>query len=143
MEPQTAADERHMREALLEGAKGLGTTSPNPPVGAVVVRDGETIGRGWHERAGEAHAERYALGDAARRHGSDVARGATLYVTLEPCSTHGRTAPCTEAILAAGIRRVVVATTDPNPVHAGGGLDLLRKAGVEATTGVMEEEGPE
>jgi len=141
MDPDTATDERLMREALLEGAKGLGTTSPNPPVGAVVVRDGETIGRGWHERAGEPHAERFALGDAERRHGPRAAHGATLYVTLEPCSTRGRTSPCTEAILTAGIRRVVVSAIDPNPAHAGAGLELLRKAGVEVTTGVLEAQG--
>lgn len=136
-------DERHMREALAEGAKGLGTTSPNPPVGAVVVRDGEVIGRGWHERAGEPHAERYALGDAERRHGPEAIRGATLYVTLEPCSTHGRTPPCTDAILASGIARVVVSATDPNPAHAGAGFDLLRSAGIGVTVGVLEDEGRE
>jgi diaminohydroxyphosphoribosylaminopyrimidine deaminase/5-amino-6-(5-phosphoribosylamino)uracil reductase len=134
-------DERHMREALAAGAQGLGTTSPNPPVGALIVRDGEILGRGWHERAGGPHAERHALADAERRHGPGSARGATLYVTLEPCSTHGRTPPCTEAILGAGIGRVVVSATDPNPVHAGAGLDLLRAAGVEVTTGVLEDEG--
>ncbi len=143
MASDDSEDERHMREALAEGAKGLGTTSPNPPVGAVVVRDGEVIGRGWHERAGEPHAERHALGDAGRRHGPDAIRGATLYVTLEPCSTHGRTPPCTDAILGSGLARVVVSATDPNPVHAGVGLDLLRKAGVEVTTGVLEDEGRE
>lgn len=134
-------DERFMHEALAEGPKGLGTTSPNPPVGAVVVRDGEVIGRGWHERAGEAHAERRAFADAIKHHGVGAARGATLYVTLEPCSTHGRTPPCTDAILEAGIARVVVSATDPNPAHAGAGLDLLRAAGVEVTTGVLEKEG--
>ncbi len=134
-------DERHMREALAAGAQGLGTTSPNPPVGAVIVRDGEIIGRGWHERAGEPHAERHALGDVERRHGPGAAHGATLYVTLEPCSTHGRTPPCTDAILSSGIQRVVVSATDPNPAHAGAGLDLLRKAGIEVVTGVLEDEG--
>lgn len=132
-----------MREALEAGAKGLGTTSPNPAVGAVVARDGEILGRGWHERAGEAHAEPRALADAARRHGPEALRGATLYVTLEPCSTHGRTPPCTKAILEAGIARVVVAATDPNPAHAGRGLDLLRTSGVEVLNGVLEEEGRE
>jgi len=139
----TAADEQWMRLALAEGARGLGTTSPNPPVGAVIVRDGEVLGSGWHERAGEPHAERYALGDAERRHGPESARGATLYVSLEPCSTHGRTPPCTEAILAAGIRRVVVSTTDPNPAHAGAGLEFLRKSGVEVSCGILEREGRE
>ena len=141
MSDPTSDDEHHMREALAAGAKGLGTTSPNPPVGAVVVRDGELIGHGWHERAGEAHAERRALADVVARHGAGAARGATLYVTLEPCSTHGRTPPCTDAILEAGISRVVVSATDPNPAHAGAGLDLLRAAGVEVSTGVLEKEG--
>lgn len=137
------SDEFWMREALAEGAKGLGMTSPNPPVGAILVRDGEAIGRGWHERAGEAHAEPRALADAVRHHGPDAARGATLYVTLEPCSTHGRTPPCTGAILEAGISRVVVSATDPNPAHAGAGLELLRAAGVEIAHGILEREGRE
>ena len=97
-------------------------------VGAVLVRGGKVIGEGWHRRAGGPHAEVAALRDAAR-HGARV-RGATLYVTLEPCCTHGRTPPCTEAIIAAGIRRVVAAAADPNPLHAGRGLELLREAGV-------------
>ena len=132
-----------MREALTEGAKGLGLTSPNPPVGAIIVRDGETIGRGWHERAGSPHAEVLALGDAAGQFGPDAARGAALYVTLEPCSTHGRTPPCTGAILEAGLKRVIIGTADPNPLHAGKGLDLLREAGVDVTSGVAEKEARE
>lgn len=143
MTSQRPDDETHMREALALGARGLGTTSPNPPVGAVVVRDGRILGRGWHERAGEAHAERRALAEAERDHGGPALRGATLYVTLEPCSTQGRTPPCTEAILAAGLRRVVVSAVDPNPVHAGAGLGLLRRAGLEVTDGVLEREGNE
>lgn len=107
-------------------------------VGAVLVRRGEIIGRGWHRRAGEPHAEIEALHDAARRGHS--ARGATLYVSLEPCCTHGRTPPCTEAILAAGIKRVVVAAIDPNPRHAGRGFKLLRRAGIKVVTGVLAEE---
>jgi len=141
MEGTHSEDERFMREALAEGAKGLGKTSPNPPVGAIVVRGGEVIGRGWHERAGEAHAERNALAEVVRLHGATAARGATLYVTLEPCSSHGRTPPCTEAILASGVTRVVVSATDPNPAHAGAGLDLLEATGVEVTRGVLETEG--
>ena len=117
-----------LRRALQLARRGLGRTSPNPCVGAVLVRGGKVIGEGWHRRAGLPHAEVEALRDAARR--GERGRGATLYVTLEPCCTHGRTPPCTEAILAAGIRRVVVATTDPNPQHAGKGLKILRKAGV-------------
>jgi len=143
MDTVKPADEGYLREALNEGRKGLGATSPNPPVGAVVVRDGEIIGRGWHEQAGGPHAEILALGDAARQHGPGAAQGATLYVTLEPCSTQGRTPACTGAILAAGIKRVVVGTTDPNPLHAGKGLDLLRAAGIEVSDGVLESESCE
>ncbi|MDW8308618.1 MAG: bifunctional diaminohydroxyphosphoribosylaminopyrimidine deaminase/5-amino-6-(5-phosphoribosylamino)uracil reductase RibD [Verrucomicrobiales bacterium] len=127
-----------MRRALRLARRGLGCTSPNPTVGALLVQRGRIIGRGWHRRAGQPHAEIEALRDAARR-GHD-ARGATLYLTLEPCSTHGRTPPCTDAILAAGIRRVVAGATDPNPRHAGRGFALLRRAGVEVIEGVLAEE---
>jgi len=130
-----------MRLALRLAARGLGHTSPNPMVGAVLWKSGEVIGRGWHRRAGEPHAEIEALHDAARRGHSP--RGATLYVTLEPCCTHGRTPPCTDAIIAAGIRRVIVATTDPNPKHAGRGFKLLRRAGIEAVHGPLAEEAAE
>lgn len=143
MDTVTPADEGYLREALEEGRKGLGTTSPNPPVGAVIVRDGRILGRGWHRQAGGPHAEVAALADSARHHGSEAARGATLYVTLEPCSTQGRTPACTGAILAAGLARVVVGTMDPNPLHAGKGLDLLRAAGIEVTCGVLEKESRE
>ncbi len=136
-------DERFMREALAEGRKGLGATSPNPPVGALVVLGGRIVGRGWHARAGEAHAERRAIADAVRQVGADAIRGATLYVTLEPCSTHGRTPPCTDAILESGFARVVVSAQDPNPAHAGAGFGLLREAGIEVRSGVLEPEGRE
>ena len=118
-----------MRLALRLARKGFGSTSPNPMVGAVLVKRGKIIGRGWHHRAGLPHAEIEALRDAAKR--GENPKGATLYVTLEPCSTHGRTPPCSEAIIAAGIKRVVVGTVDPNPRHAGAGLKILRRAGVE------------
>lgn len=131
----SSTDSRFLRLALRLARRGFGTTSPNPMVGAVLVRRGKVIGRGWHRRAGEPHAEIEALRDAARRGHS--ARVATLYVTLEPCCTHGRTPPCTEAIVSAGIRRVVVGATDPNPRHAGRGFDMLRQAGVEVITGVL------
>jgi diaminohydroxyphosphoribosylaminopyrimidine deaminase/5-amino-6-(5-phosphoribosylamino)uracil reductase len=111
--------------ALELAERGRGTTYPNPVVGAVVVRDGEVIGEGWHERRGGPHAEVVALDAAGRR-----ARGSTLYLTMEPCAHHGSTPPCTEAVLTAGIRRVVAGSLDPNP-EAGGGLELLREAGVE------------
>ena len=131
-------DTHFMRLALRLARRGYGRTSPNPMVGAVLVRNEKIIGRGWHRRAGEPHAEIEAIRDVERRGGS--ARGATLYVTLEPCSTHGRTPPCTEAIRAAGIRRVVAATTDANPKHAGRGFQILRRAGINVFTGVLAEE---
>ena len=130
-------DQRYMRLALRLAQRAYGRTSPNPMVGAVLVKRGAILGQGWHHRAGEPHAEIEALHDAARR-GHDV-RGAALYVTLEPCCTHGRTPPCAPAILEAGIKRVVVGATDPNPAHNGRGLRLLADAGVEVTAGVLAE----
>jgi diaminohydroxyphosphoribosylaminopyrimidine deaminase / 5-amino-6-(5-phosphoribosylamino)uracil reductase len=127
-----------MRLALRLARRGFGRTSPNPMVGAVLVRDGVVIGQGWHRRAGQAHAEIEALRDAQRREPSGRgARGATLYVTLEPCSTHGRTPPCTDAIIAAGIRRVVAAGPDPNPAHGGRGFAILRRAGMQVSAGLL------
>jgi len=134
----SASDEIHMRLALRQGRLGLGRTSPNPPVGAVVIRGGTVVGRGYHRRAGENHAEIEALRAAGRR-----AHGATLYVTLEPCNHHGRTPPCTEAVIAAGIQRVVIASIDPNPRVAGGGAERLRAAGLQVESGVLEAEGNE
>jgi diaminohydroxyphosphoribosylaminopyrimidine deaminase/5-amino-6-(5-phosphoribosylamino)uracil reductase len=115
----------NLERALELAERGRGTTYPNPVVGAVVVRDGEVVGEGWHQRKGEAHAEVIALEAAGER-----AKGATLFVTMEPCAHHGSTPPCTAAVLAAGVARVVAGSLDPNP-EAGGGLDLLRAAGVE------------
>jgi diaminohydroxyphosphoribosylaminopyrimidine deaminase/5-amino-6-(5-phosphoribosylamino)uracil reductase len=123
------SDADFLRLALRLARRGRGLTSPNPMVGAVLVKGGKIIGRGWHRRAGLPHAEIEALNDARKR-GHEV-KGATLYVTLEPCSTHGRTPPCTEAIVSAGVRRVVVGTVDPNPRHAGKGLTILRRSGME------------
>ena len=120
-----------MRVAVRLAAKAWGMTSPNPLVGAVVVRDGAPVGAGWHHQAGTPHAEVHALAAAG-----ELARGATLYVTLEPCSTHGRTPPCTEAVLAAGVGRVVIGSLDPNPEHAGRGVALLRAAGVTVESGI-------
>ncbi|HET9323853.1 MAG TPA: bifunctional diaminohydroxyphosphoribosylaminopyrimidine deaminase/5-amino-6-(5-phosphoribosylamino)uracil reductase RibD [Gaiellaceae bacterium] len=114
----------HLRRALELAERGRGTTRPNPVVGAVVARDGEVVGEGWHERKGDPHAEVIALEAAGER-----ARGATLYVTMEPCTHHGRTPPCTDAVLTSGVARVVAASLDPNP-EAEGGLELLRGAGV-------------
>ena len=125
------SDPKAMRLALALARRGYGATSPNPMVGAVLVKGGKIIGRGWHRRAGLPHAEIEALRDAQKR-GHDP-RGATLYVTLEPCCTHGRTPPCTDAIIAAGIKRVVAGTTDPNPKHSGRAFKILRRAGIEVT----------
>lgn len=120
-----SADRVYLRRALSLARLSEGDTHPNPPVGAVVVLDGKVIGQGRHRQAGGAHAEVEAIGSCAGR-----PAGGTLYVTLEPCSTHGRTPPCTELILRSGIRRVVVGCIDPNPKHAGRGIDLLRAAGL-------------
>ncbi len=127
-----------MRLALRLARRAIGDTSPNPLVGAVLVKSGRILGRGWHRRAGLPHAEVEAMADAASR--GNASRGATLYVTLEPCSTQGRTPPCTDVIRAARIRRVVVGATDPNPAHCGRGLHLLRRAGIAVTTGVLADE---
>jgi diaminohydroxyphosphoribosylaminopyrimidine deaminase/5-amino-6-(5-phosphoribosylamino)uracil reductase len=123
------SDARFTQLALHLARKGYGATSPNPMVGAVLVKNGKIIGCGWHRRAGLPHAEIEALRDAEKRRKNP--KGATLYVTLEPCSTHGRTPPCSEAIIAAGIKRVVVGAIDPNPRHAGNGLKILKRAGID------------
>jgi diaminohydroxyphosphoribosylaminopyrimidine deaminase/5-amino-6-(5-phosphoribosylamino)uracil reductase len=125
------SDVPFMRLALQLARRGYGATSPNPMVGAVLVKGGKIIGRGWHRRAGLPHAEIEALRDA-QKHGYN-SKGATLYVTLEPCCTYVRTPPCTDAIIAAGIKRVVVGTTDPNPRHAGRAFKILRLAGIAVT----------
>jgi diaminohydroxyphosphoribosylaminopyrimidine deaminase/5-amino-6-(5-phosphoribosylamino)uracil reductase len=127
--------ERFMKKALALARRGLGSTSPNPVVGALVVKNGRVIGSGYHTRPGASHAEIEALSRAG-----DEAKGATLYVTLEPCNHYGRTPPCTEAILESGIRSAVVGMNDPNPHVRGGGCDYLRAHGVEVVCGVLEEE---
>jgi len=129
------SDERFMRQVLRLARKGLGSTSPNPLVGALVVENGRIIGSGYHKRAGVPHAEIVALAKAG-----DGARGATLYVNLEPCNHYGRTPPCTKAILDSGIRSVVVGAHDPNPHVTGGGCTFLRSRGVKVKCGVLEEE---
>ena len=134
-------DIEFMRLALRLARRGYGRTSPNPLVGAVLVRNGEVIGQGWHCRAGAPHAEIEALHDTERR--GEHPEGATLYVTLEPCSTQGRTPPCTDAIRAARIKRVVVAAIDPNPRHAGRGIHILRRHGIKVDRGVLGEEAAE
>lgn len=130
-------DKRYMRLALRLARKGLGKTSPNPAVGAVLVRDGTVLSTGWHKRAGASHAEIEALSALQK---PELAAGATLYVSLEPCSTTGRTPPCTEAIIAAKIGRVVIGAIDPNPNHQGRGLERLRRAGIAVTTGVLSDD---
>ena len=133
-------DRRFMARALALAARGLYTTTPNPRVGCVIVSAGRIIGEGWHERAGNAHAEQAALDDA-RAKGHDI-RGATLYATLEPCNRHGRTPPCVDAVVTAGIGRVVAAMHDPNPLQANGAV-RLRDAGVVVEVGLMEREATE
>ena len=128
------SDERYMWMALDLARKACGKTNPNPMVGAVLVKDGEVVGTGFHHRAGEPHAEIIALNEAGEK-----ARGATLYTNLEPCSHFGRTPPCTEALIEAGIRKVVMATSDPNPVVAGNGAAKLEQAGIKVKEGVLEE----
>jgi diaminohydroxyphosphoribosylaminopyrimidine deaminase/5-amino-6-(5-phosphoribosylamino)uracil reductase len=124
-----------MEHALALARKGAGLASPNPMVGCVIVREGQIVGEGFHQYEWRAHAEVVALKSAGEK-----ARGATLYVTLEPCNHTGRTGPCTEAIIAAGVQRVVAAMDDPNPVNSGRGFDRLRAAGIEVFTGVCEED---
>ena len=128
-------DERFMSRALTLARRGLYTTDPNPRVGCVLVRDGEIVGEGWHERAGQAHAEVNAIRAAGQR-----ADGTTVYVSLEPCRHRGRTGPCTEALAAAGVRRVVAAMADPDPRTAGQGLEALRGAGIEVRCGLLEDQ---
>ena len=134
----SAADHAFMARALRLAERGLLTTSPNPRVGCVIVRDGQIVGEGWHHRAGEAHAEVHALAAAGER-----ARGATAYVTLEPCAHHGRTPPCADALVAAGVLRVISAMRDPNPKVSGRGLERLRQAGINVTCGLLEESAHE
>ncbi len=131
---ELSKDEWFMKLALSEAYRGKGRTLPNPAVGAVVVKDGKVISTGYHERAGLPHAEAVALEKAGEK-----ARGATLYVTLEPCNHYGKTPPCAERIIKAGIKRVVVGVRDPNPV-ASGGIERLRSAGIEVEVGVLESE---
>lgn len=127
--------EKLMRLALKEAKKGEGRTSPNPAVGAVIIHDGNIVGRGYHKKAGTPHAEVNALLEAGQS-----ARGGIMYVTLEPCNHSGRTPPCSHAVLKAGIKKVVVGMPDPNPHVAGGGSSYLRDHGVDVTTGVLEQE---
>lgn len=135
---QAVLDQRSMTRALELARKGVYSTHPNPRVGCVIVVDGQVVGEGWHARAGEPHAEVHALRQAGAK-----ARGATAYVTLEPCSHHGRTPPCAEALVQAGVARVVAAMQDPNPQVAGRGLARLQEAGIEVVCGVLESQARE
>lgn len=135
MTPFSSLDHRYMGRAIVLARRGLYTTDPNPRVGCVLVRDGEIVGEGFHVRAGEGHAEVNAL-----RTADDKARGATAYVTLEPCSHFGRTPPCADTLIEAGISRMVCAMVDPNPSVAGRGIERLRAAGIEVAGGLMERE---
>ncbi|CAI8328096.1 MAG: Riboflavin biosynthesis protein RibD [Opitutia bacterium UBA7350] len=134
--PENYTDQKWMRHALNLARRAWGQTHPNPLVGAVIVESDAVVAEGWHRADGAAHAEVEALNELGRA----PAKDATLYVTLEPCSTHGRTGACTSAILEAGFRRVVIGADDPNPVHAGKGLQILRAAGVEVVNGVLAAE---
>lgn len=138
MRPVESMDEGHMRRALALAERGLFTTDPNPRVGCVIASGASVVAEGWHERAGEPHAEVQAL-----RRAGGAAAGTTVYVTLEPCSHVGRTPPCTEALIAAGVARVVCASIDPNPQVAGAGVRRLREAGVEVSVGVLAPEARE
>lgn len=128
-------DMEYMRMALQYAKKGCGWTAPNPMVGAVIVKDGRIIGQGWHERYGQPHAERNALASC-----TEPPESATMYVTLEPCCHHGKQPPCVDAILQAGIRRVVVGSADPNPLVSGRGVQILREHGVQVTEDVLRED---
>lgn len=134
-EESKSTDAAWMARALVLARRGLYTTDPNPRVGCLLLRDGRVVGEGWHERAGEPHAEVNAL-----RRAGEEAHGATAYVTLEPCSHQGRTGPCASRLIEAGVARVVVAMADPNPEVAGGGIAMLREAGIDVEVGYLEEE---
>jgi len=134
----TASDYQHMSRALQLARRGLYSTDPNPRVGCVIVKDDVVLSEGWHQKAGQAHAEIEALNNAS----GDVS-GTTCYVTLEPCAHHGRTPPCTESLIKAGIKKVVVASIDPNPLVAGKGLQQLNAAGIETANGLMETQAAE
>lgn len=134
----SADDSRHMARALALAARGRESAHPNPMVGTVLVRDDEVVGEGWHEKTGEPHAEINALDAAGER-----ARGATAYVSLEPCSHHGRTPPCADALVEAGVARVIAAMADPNPEVAGTGIERLEAAGIDVAVGLMEAQAAE
>ena len=131
----TELDHHYMARAIELASKGRFTTAPNPNVGSVIVRDGEIVGEGYHRQAGGPHAEVFAL-----RQAEHLASGATCYVTLEPCSHYGRTGPCALALVNAGVKKVIVAMLDPNPLVAGRGIQILQDAGIEVQVGLLEEQ---
>lgn len=139
----TASDYQHMSRALQIAQRGLYSTDPNPRVGCVIVKDNSVLAEGWHQKAGHPHAEIEALKNASENNTFADISGATCYVSLEPCAHHGRTPPCTEALIKAGIRRVVAATIDPNPLVAGKGLQQLNEADIETESGLMEAQARE
>lgn len=128
-------DIEYMREAIALAEKGMGFVNPNPMVGAIIVKDGRIIGRGWHRKYGELHAERNAFADC-----NEDCTGASIYVTLEPCCHYGKTPPCTEAIIEHNIKRVIIGSSDPNPLVAGKGVKILRERGIEVTEGVLKDD---
>lgn len=139
----TPLDQSFMRRALELAERGMYTTTPNPRVGAVIVKDGRVVGEGWHQVAGEGHAEVNAVRDAHAKYGPDAVKGSTVYVTLEPCSHHGRTPPCADLLVDEGAALVVAAMEDPNPLVAGNGFKRLRAAGVDVRCGLMENDANE
>ena len=139
----TTSDYQHMSRALQLARRGLYSTDPNPRVACIIVKDDVVLSEGWHQKAGQPHAEIEALKNALDNHTSADVSGATCYVTLEPCAHHGRTSPCTESLIKAGIRRVVAATIDPNPLVAGKGLQQLMEANIETESGLMESQARE
>jgi len=139
----TPQDQTFMQRALELAGRGLTTTTPNPRVGAVIVKDGAVVGEGWHQVAGEAHAELNAVRDAHAKHGAASVQGSTIYVTLEPCSHFGRTPPCADLLINEGVARVVAAMEDPNPLVGGQGFARLRAAGIDVRCGLMENDARE
>ncbi len=138
-----ASDYQHMSRALQLARRGLYSTDPNPRVGCVIVKDDVVLSEGWHQKAGQPHAEIEALNNAKQNQTLDNVSGATCYVTLEPCAHHGRTPPCTESLINAGIKKVIAATIDPNPLVAGKGIQQLKEAGIETASGLMEAQAGE
>jgi diaminohydroxyphosphoribosylaminopyrimidine deaminase/5-amino-6-(5-phosphoribosylamino)uracil reductase len=139
----SASDFQHMSRAIHLARRGLYSTDPNPRVGCVIVKDDVVLSEGWHQKAGQGHAEIEALNNAKQNNTTDNVSGATCYITLEPCAHQGRTPPCTESLIEAGIKKVIAASIDPNPRVAGKGLQQLKEAGIESVSGLMEAQAVE